>query len=166
PCNGNGKRSASGRRHLLDTALEEDNTELRRSSPQRVERGPVRELHTARASCNPSSTASHRNDSEWRKHDATSGSLEPKPKGEGTVWQSARLNLIGPGRNHLHRETTERGLPRGWPGVAGPQSAVITRPASRSTWRGALVPASRAAATSLLLRPARHARVQAQEGLA
>jgi hypothetical protein len=32
------------------------------------------------------------NDSEWRQHDATSGPLEPPPKGEGTVWQSARLN--------------------------------------------------------------------------
>jgi hypothetical protein len=35
--------------------------------------------------------------SEWRKHDATSESLEPAPKGKGTVWQRA---LTRPNRTH------------------------------------------------------------------
>src|SRR5262249_35829637 len=76
----------------LDMAMGEDKTALRRSSPQRVERGPVRELHTARACCQPSARASHATTTSGGEDDATSGSLEPKPKGEGTVWQSAQMN--------------------------------------------------------------------------
>ena len=51
---------------------------------------PVFELGTAHSSRKTWVVAW--TNSEWREHDATSESLEPEPKGEGTVWQSARLN--------------------------------------------------------------------------
>ena len=50
----------------------------------------VFELDTARSSRKTSVVAW--TNSEWREHDATSESVEPKPKGEGTVWQRACLN--------------------------------------------------------------------------
>jgi hypothetical protein len=44
--------------------------------------------------------------SEWRTHGATSKSLKPEPKGEGTVRQRT---LIRPNRTHQKLEDTERG---------------------------------------------------------
>jgi hypothetical protein len=43
---------------------------------------------------------------EWRTHGATSESLRPEPKGEGTVWQRT---LIRPNRTHQKRDSTQRG---------------------------------------------------------
>jgi hypothetical protein len=52
----------------------------------------VLELRAAHA---PAVDRVARTNSEWREHDATSESLEPEPKGEGTVWQRAHLNGSG-----------------------------------------------------------------------
>ena len=49
------------------------------------------------------------NNSEWRNHGATGKSLEPEPKGEGTVWQRI---LIRPNRTHQNLTTPDEAEPR------------------------------------------------------
>lgn len=61
------------------------------------------ELH---AFAPPDPTAVAWTNSEWREHGATSESLEPEPKGEGTVWQR---DLIRPNRTHPNLEHAQRG---------------------------------------------------------
>src|SRR5262249_33667123 len=75
----------------LDTAVAADKTEFdaRRRSELRV---VWRESSRPHAPPANSTTASHGTTASGGEHDAPSGSLEPPPKGEGTVWQSARLN--------------------------------------------------------------------------
>jgi hypothetical protein len=51
-------------------------------------------------------TAVKGTNSEWRTHDATSATLEPEPKGEGTVWQR---DLIRPNRINQNLNDCERG---------------------------------------------------------
>jgi hypothetical protein len=59
-----------------------------------------------------------RTNNEWRMHGTTSESLEPEPKGEGTVWQR---KLIRPNRTHQKPDSTQRGETLvNQPGFAGP----------------------------------------------